>query len=143
MLVVAWGMADLEDQLNRIGKGLQTLVDGLLPDSGTNGFNPAADVWTADDHLHIALDVPGMAKEDLKVDLADRVLTIRGRRDTPDAGTFRRRERHSGAFQRAFAVPEGVGRTDIKARFSLGVLTVSVKLPAASASDTDIHIEED
>ncbi len=98
---------------------------------------PPMDVTGSDDGLVVSLDLPGMAEDDIEVDVAEGVLTIRGERvaeaTTEDAGTYRR-ERRFGRFERRLRLPDGTEVERIAASFRNGVLTVEVPKPAALRS---------
>jgi HSP20 family protein len=97
------------------------------------GWYPEIDVFQKDNRLVIKIDLPGMKKEDVKVEVTDGHLAISGerQRETEEKGReFYRCERESGSFYRAVPLPEGVRLEDVKATFADGVLEVSVPLPA-------------
>lgn len=84
---------------------------------------------TADAHVFKA-DVPGLKKEEVKVEVEDdRVLQISGERnkEVEDMGdTWHRVERSSGKFVRRFRLPENAKVDQVKAAMENGVLTVTV-----------------
>jgi HSP20 family protein len=103
---------------------------------------PDIDIVQRDDQLTVRADLPGLRKEDVSVELAERVLTIEGER-THDAEEERdgvyRRQRSSGTFYRAISLPEGVITEQAKATFSNGVLEVTMPaLPAAEGRRLEI-----
>jgi len=94
---------------------------------------PEIDVFEKDSRLVTKIDLPGMKKEDVKVEVTDGHLAISGerQRETEEKGKeFYRCEREYGSFHRAVLLPEGVKLEDVKATFADGVLEVSVPLPA-------------
>jgi HSP20 family protein len=94
---------------------------------------PEIDVFEKDNRLVTKIDLPGMKKEDVKVEVTDGHLAISGERKTEaqeKKENFYRCEREYGSFYRAVPLPEGVKPEDVKATFSDGVLEVSVPLPA-------------
>ena len=96
-------------------------------------FKPAIDVFEKDGRLITKIDLPGMKKEDVKVEVADGYLAISGERKSEleeKKDAFYRCEREYGSFYRAVPLPEGVKLEDVKATFTEGVLEVSVTLPA-------------
>jgi HSP20 family protein len=94
---------------------------------------PEIDVFERDNRLVTKIDLPGLKKEDVKVEVTDGRLTISGERkvETEDSHEgFYRSERQHGSFYRSVPLPEGAKLEDVKATFSDGVLEVSVPLPA-------------
>lgn len=97
---------------------------------------PTVDVFERDKRLVTKIDLPGMKKEDVKVEVADGHLTISGERRTDaeeKTGGYYRCEREYGTFYRAVPLPEGVKVEDVAATFADGVLEVSVPLPVPAA----------
>jgi HSP20 family protein len=96
-------------------------------------FKPAIDIFENDGRLITKIDLPGMKKEDVKVEVADGYLAISGERKSEleeKKDAFYRCEREYGSFYRAVPLPDGVKLEDVKATFNEGVLEVSVPLPA-------------
>jgi HSP20 family protein len=94
---------------------------------------PEIDVFEKDNRLVTKIDLPGMKKEDVKVEVTDGHLAISGERKTEaeeKKENFYHCEREYGSFYRAVPLPEGVKLEDVKATFSDGVLEVSIPLPA-------------
>lgn len=94
---------------------------------------PEIDVFEKDNRLVTKIDLPGMKKEDVKVEVTDGHLGISGERKTEAEERkehYYRCEREYGSFYRAVPLPEGVKLDDVRATFSDGVLEVSVPLPA-------------
>jgi HSP20 family protein len=107
---------------------------------------PEIDVFEKDNRLVTKIDLPGMKKEDVKVEVTDGHLAISGERKTEaeeKKDNFYRCEREYGSFYRAVPLPEGVKLEDVRATFSDGVLEVSVPLPAKpEAKIRKVEIEE-
>jgi HSP20 family protein len=94
---------------------------------------PEIDVFPRDNRLVTKADLPGLKKEDVKVEVADGRLTISGERKTEaeeKKEDFYRIERQYGSFYRSVPLPDGAKLEDVKATFADGVLEVSVPLPA-------------
>jgi HSP20 family protein len=109
-------------------------------------WSPKIDVFEKDGRLITKIDLPGMKKEDVKVEVTDGQLAISGERksETEEKGEqFYRCEREYGSFYRALPLPEGAKIEDVKASFTDGVLEVSVPLAARKeAAVRKVEIEE-
>lgn len=107
---------------------------------------PEVDVFERDKRLVTKIDLPGMKKDDVKVEIVDGHLAISGQRKTEaeeKTDNYYRCEREYGSFYRAVPLPDGVSLDDVKATFADGVLEVSVPLPApASAKARTVAIED-
>ncbi len=92
-------------------------------------WQPAADVYDTDDAYLIAVDLPGVLRSEVEIDLDDEKLVIRGNRTTLQAtkGKTKPSVRPQGRFRRSFTVPENVAQDGIQAEFKNGVL--EVRLP--------------
>ena len=89
------------------------------------------DVKETEGGYELAVDLPGIKKEDVKARLEDGYLTItastsQSSDEKDKKGRYIRRERFSGSYSRSFYVGEGVKEEDIKARFDNGVLTLDI-----------------
>ncbi|MCP4106996.1 MAG: Hsp20/alpha crystallin family protein [Desulfobacteraceae bacterium] len=92
-------------------------------------LNPAVDVYENDSSYVISAELPGLDKENISVDLKDRVLTLRGERSCEDEkkeDKYFRKERAYGKFQRVFTLPGGVDSKKIAAEYKDGVLKVNI-----------------
>ena len=135
MAVVRWDpfreMMNVQDQLNR--------TFGSLLGERRSSWLPSVDVYDAKEEVVLKADLPGVAPEDVAVELDENVLTIRGERKSdyrPDEERFYRVERPTGSFERSIALPTGVRADGIQAAFEEGILTVRV--PKAE-EDTPSH----
>ena len=124
--------------------GLQTLRNLAAP--SPTGWSPRVDVFEKDNRLVMKVDLPGVKKEDVTVEVTDGHLALSGERkreseETKD-GVYRS-EREHGSFYREVPLPEGVKLEDVKASFADGVLEVSVPLPTRTqARVRKVDIEE-
>jgi HSP20 family protein len=101
----------------------------------STSWSPDIDVFEKDNCLVTRIDLPGMKKDDVKVEITDGHLAVSGERKTEmeeEKGNEYRCERSYGSFYRAVPLPEGAKFEDVKATFSDGVLEVTVPLPAAA-----------
>lgn len=110
----------------------------LASPSAEPAFTPAIDVFEKDNRLVTRVDLPGLKKEDVKVEVSDGALMISGERKSEveeKKDDYYRCERNYGSFYRAVPLPKGVKFDDINATFNDGVLEVSVPLPTQSKPD--------
>lgn len=89
-------------------------------------FAPRVDIKEADKHYEITAELPGVAKEDIHVNVKDGILTIEAETSKEDKeekdGKIIRQERRYGKFMRSFNLGADVHEEDIKASFKDGVL---------------------
>ena len=107
----------------------------------SEGFwTPRIDVFERGDRLVTRVDLPGVKKEDVSVEVADGQLSLSGERKQESEeknDNFYRSEREYGSFFRSVPLPEGVKIEDVKATFANGVLEVSI--PLAARSETKVR----
>jgi HSP20 family protein len=98
-----------------------------------DGWVPDVDVREQDGRLVAKVDLPGLKKDDISVEVGEGHLAISGERRTEAAGEkapFHRPARISGRFYVEIPLAEGATRADVRATFLDGVLEVSIQLPA-------------
>src|SRR5262249_27986919 len=84
---------------------------------------PAADIYETETGYLVAIDLPGVSREDVEIDLDENRLVVKGIRTIEDSKKHRS-ERPAGKFLRAFTVPGSVDQTQIGAEYREGVLQV-------------------
>lgn len=98
----------------------------------TQSWVPALDVWETEDALVYAFDLPGIAEDEIQIEVENSMLTVsaeRTRSSEVDGERFQRFERRYGSFSRTVGLPEGVDDAAIKASYEHGVLEVRVPKP--------------
>src|SRR5262245_10722593 len=118
----------LQDRMNRLFEdATQRRAGGS--ESGDNveraDWHPLADVFETENEYVIALDLPGIDREALEVDVDDNRLTVRGLRQVGDSKQHRS-ERPNGRFFRTFTVPKTVDQAKVKAEYKDGVLELTL-----------------
>ena len=97
-------------------------------------LSPASEASSNDSAYHIAVELPGVAEEDITLDFHDGLITLSGekRQEREEQGeTWYFRERNYGSFARSFRLPADADGDNAKATLKDGVLSVAVpKLPA-------------
>ena len=115
-----------EDATERRAHGEARREDG--DDIETVDWYPASDVYDMEREYLIAVDLPGVERSALEIDLDEKKLVIRGTRELDQRSDKRRdRSRPQGRFRRSFSVPPNVAQDDIQAEYRNGVL--EVRLP--------------
>lgn len=92
-------------------------------------FVPKVDVVESEKAYELHVAVPGMNKEDFKIDLNDNYLTVSGERKftrEKNDNDFRSIETQYGTFSRSFALPEDVDAASIHAKYNNGILEILV-----------------
>ena len=87
------------------------------------------DIKEIDDGYELHIDVPGFAKEDIKISLEKGYLTVEAKHEEKDEeknGHYVRRERFLGSTARSFFVGEEIAEKDIKAEYDKGILKLFV-----------------
>lgn len=123
----------LQDRMNRLFEDAtqrRTQADSGAGDEFERvDWTPAADIYETDSEYLITLDLPGIDREALEIDVDDNRLIVKGTR-TIAAPKQHRTERPRGKFLRTFSVPGSVDQAKIGAEFKDGVL--NVRLPKRS-----------
>lgn len=135
----SWNMPEFEDMFERVFRNPLSLFEELRPSmlAEAGWMQPNFDVEETDQAFLLTVDLPGVKKDDVKVDLSDNVLTISGERkhehESKAKGT-RRFERSYGSFQRSFTLPSGVDANAVEASLEDGVLRIALPKSEQSKS---------
>lgn len=114
------------------------IVDSLVRPTYANtvGFLPTCDINETKEHYLVSFDMPGVKKEDIKIEVQGNTLLISGERQREikesNAELAIRHERVYGKFERTFELPNSINPEKIEAHFENGVLNVA--LPKADAA---------
>ena len=88
------------------------------------------DIKEVGDNYEFDIELPGIKKEDINIELEDGNLTVsyteESSNDVKDGETYIRRERFFGSQSRSFYVGDNITKEDIKAKFENGVLNIVV-----------------
>jgi HSP20 family protein len=102
-----------------------------LASTGPQGWAPAVDLCETATSFIFTAELPGLSREQIKIDVIDGRLTLQGRRDARvSCEQYHQVERGHGGFCRTFVLPQAVETDHIVADLSNGVLTITVpKIP--------------
>ena len=90
-------------------------------------WSPAVEINEEEKFFSVSVDVPGVKKEDIELEVKDNRLFVSGeRKASADKEKVLRSERRYGKFSRIFTLPQDVNTDAIEARFEEGVLTVAI-----------------
>ena len=92
-------------------------------------FVPRVDIFEDEKAFEIQVAVPGVNKDDFKLDLNDNLLTISGERKFTKErkeNNFHCFETQYGTFSRAFSLPENVDASKIAAKYNNGILEINI-----------------
>ncbi len=112
---------------------------GLSHGSPERGmWSPPVEVRERNGNIEICAELPGMNKEDIKVECTAEGISIEGEKrkeQESDEGGFHRSERIYGHFFRMIPLPEGIDPSKIKAEFKNGVLQIHAPIPERLRKD--------
>ncbi len=95
---------------------------------------PSVNVWTSADGAIVTTEMPGIEPKDIEIAVEGSSLTLKGTRrpeEAKEGAMYHRRERWHGQFSRSVDLPYAVQTDKVHAKFSTGILTIS--LPRAEA----------
>lgn len=121
-------------ELSRLNQMLDAALTGWpfgadASDFVTSAWVPPTDIFEDADGIKLAVELPGLKPEDVKITLESHTLTIRGeKKQVAEEKTTKvhRYERSYGSFERSFTLPNSVDAEHVAAKFENGVLTVTL-----------------
>ena len=123
------------DALFHLQRALDARLDSdwLRGATGGTGAFPPINVFQQGDNLVAILEIPGVDKADLEVQVKDRAIRVSGKKaiSYPEGVSLHRRERLSGSFDRTLTVPMQINADGIRAEYRDGVLALFI--PRAEA----------
>jgi HSP20 family protein len=150
MALMKWDpMRELEDMSTRLNRLFRTDMGFARPEFGEGPisaaeWSPAVDVVELPDEYLIKAELPGVPKDQMKIDLKNGVLTVSGERkeEKEEKGKrFHRVERSYGSFLRSFTLPSEVDEQRISADHKEGVLSIHLpKSATAKPRAVDIRV---
>ena len=136
MALVKWDpfrdAAELQNRINRMfdesfGRSRESDIE-----MNVRAWRPAVDIYDAENGIVVAVELPGVSKESVSVEVKDDVLTLKGERLADPAvseDSYYRRERLFGPFKRSFTLHQNVKPDQIKATFKDGILQIEIPRP--------------
>ena len=137
MTLVSWDpfrdVAELQNRINRMFD--ESFGRSRNPDDevGLPAWRPAVDIYETENGIVVEVELPGVNKEDVAVEVEDAVLMLKGERlGNPHVkeDNYYRRERLYGPFKRSFNLHQNIQPALIKATFKDGILRIEIPRPA-------------
>ena len=133
-----WPATAFRDEMSR-------MFDDMVG-SSTMDWSPALDVSETDQAFQVRLEVPGIAPDQIDIQVDGDALVIAGEKkecfEESGKGCFHKETRY-GQFSRRVSLPEGVDREQISADSSNGVLTITLpKLPQMAPKKITVNTKQ-
>lgn len=134
--------SDLFDEMDRAIDTFNNLFATRTYDE--RAFDPACEISETDEHYLMSVDLPGLKKEDIKIEMTDNVLIVSGERKHEISSDQKRKvqryEKSYGFFKRSFTLPTSVDAEKVEARYENGVLELCLpKTQAAKPRQIEIQ----
>lgn len=98
-----------------------------LSSTSPQGWAPPADLCETADAFILTAELPGLARDQVRIEVSDGRITLQGRRDSRvPCEQYHQVERGHGEFSRSFTLPLSVDVEQISADLRDGVLTIIV-----------------
>jgi len=139
-------VAEIEQLQDQMGQIISTFFrDPVLGAGGQQPsvWVPSADIEETDDAYILELELPGVHKEDVNIELRDNEVRITGEiKQKERTGVLRRQTRRVGQFEYTVMLPGDIDPEKVEANLHDGVLTVRLGKAAAS-QPRQIEVKED
>ena len=120
------GIARANDPFERMLNDILTL---RTPDTTKFEFSPTCEISEQEKTYQLKFDLPGVKKENIKVDVDGNLLTVTAERREEKKQESKKKylsEINYGSYVRSFTLPESVNEKTVDAKFADGVLTITV-----------------
>ena len=116
--------------------------DSVFSGSGVTRVSPRVDIREDENGYVLEAELPGLTEKDIDVRIDDNLLTVSSKHDEEkkdEKDGYLLRERRHSSFTRSFVLPKDVDKSKIEARFSNGLLSLSLsKLPETKPKTIEI-----
>lgn len=129
--------------VRQFNEQMEQFMRGNGSQNASMDWVPSVDVHRSNGSLVVSAELPGLKKEDVKVEVTDELITIEGERkheEKIDREGYHRCERSYGHFYRAIPLPEGAKADQAKAELKEGVLKVTLPVAATEKKTKQIPI---
>jgi len=131
MAIIRWRPLGEVDSFRREMDRMFDNFFGRETDVGefSSAWHPSVDIKETKDDFVLMAEIPGMSKDDIKINISENTLTIKGEKKEEkkeDDHNYHRVERRYGTFQRSFTLPTQIQGNKVKAAYKDGVLTITM-----------------
>ncbi len=135
-----------EDAMHRPFLGFHRFpLVNLLGERRGGDFVPAIDMFEEGGELVIKAELAGMRREDIKVELAENMLTLSGEKrgeEKVERKDYYRVEQSYGSFTRSLELPEGANLDEVKAHYKDGLLEIRIPKKNETRKAHLVNIDE-
>jgi len=133
MALIRWDpfreMSSLQERMNRLMSDFRTRSSWSEEEMAQGAWVPSVDIYETKESIVLNVELPGVSKEDMSLEVKDNTLTIKGEKklekDVKEEN-YHRMERTYGSFMRMFTLPNTVQQEKVKAKFRDGVLEIII-----------------
>lgn len=136
MALVKWDpfrdVAELQNRINRMFDDSFGPSRDREDEVNMCAWKPAVDIYETETGVILSVDLPGVGKENVAVEVKDNILTLKGERFPKteiNQEAYYRQERCYGTFQRSFTLHHNIQPNLIKATFKDGMLEIEIPRP--------------
>ena len=120
-----------QDSIQRMFGSPFTMPSARFPRIEALGWAPPFEITESEKEITMTVELPGLDKNDVKIDIDDNVLTLRGEKkaehtEQDEKNEFFLEERSYGVFERSFTLPPTVNVDKVGAQFENGVLKITL-----------------
>ena len=105
-----------------------------------NHFSPLSNVFEKEDHYQLEIELPGLDKKDIAIEVKDHILTIKGekkyQKESKESKNYFYLESRYGEFSRSWKLPQGVDTTKINASQVNGILSLEIPKTGEEKTET-------
>jgi HSP20 family protein len=121
----------LQESIQRMFDNPFSLATTRFPRIESLGWIPPFEIAETEKELLMSVELPGLDKNDVRIDISDDVLTVRGEKksehtEKDEKKEFFLEERSYGVFERSFTLPPTVNVDQVTAQFEKGVLKITL-----------------
>lgn len=119
----------VQEEVRRLFQELIYQPWGGQGSTESGNWQPQVDMCETPGEIIVEVELPGVRREDVRIEVRGDVLHIAGERHTTaerQERNYYRLERHHGRFERQLRLPRTVDREGIRAEFEAGILIITL-----------------